>query len=475
MKPIVFDLDRSLSRVDTLMEQVVELALTRPFFLIRLALRAKSRLDFKREVFAAVSSKPTTVPLNSGALALIQQEAARGREVLIASASLQEVAESAVGGIGFAVPVLASQDMNLKGALKASELTRLFGEGGFDYVGDSRADLDVWKLADSGYLVGHTRDKNKFEALIGKPLTLIPRDGDLRSALEAMRPGHWVKNVLLFLTPLLAGSLGLSSALTLVSAFVSISLVASGLYLLNDVLDLKSDRMHPEKSKRAIASGLLDLRIALMLVPSLLIIGLALAVMSSGLLGLTLISIYAILSTSYSFLFKRVPVVDVVTLSLLYVFRIIAGGLLVGIPTSFWLLTFSFLSFLALALLKRTVELAGLQQNENLSENSMSRRGYSPKDLQWVRPLGVSLSASTILMLALYVEDKFALGSSETLLPFLLIPIWSVWVSKLWFDERHGRVESDPVRYALRNKFSLGLLISLGVIYSSITFLGGIE
>ena len=117
MKPIVFDLDRSLSRVDTLTEQVAELALARPFSLMRLALRAKSRLDFKREVFAAVNSKPGTVPLNSGALALLQQEAARGREVLIASASLQEVAESAVGEIGFAVPVLASQVVYLYGSL----------------------------------------------------------------------------------------------------------------------------------------------------------------------------------------------------------------------------------------------------------------------------------------------------------------------------------------------------------------------
>ena len=474
MKPIVFDLDRSLSRVDTLVEQIVELALTKPFSLVRIAVGAKSRLDFKRAVFAAVNPEPRFIPMNSSALALLHKEASSGREVLIASAALKDVAESAVGNIGITLRVLASEDSNLRGGLKASELTRLFGKEGFDYVGDSRADLEVWKVARNAYLVGNKRNKTKFEAIIGKPITLIPSDGDFRSALDAMRPGHWIKNALLFLTPVLAGALNLSSFFTLLVAFAAISLVASSLYLLNDILDLQSDRMHPEKSRRAIASGLLDLRIALGLVPLLLVLGVILAFLSSGLLGLTLISIYAVLSAAYSFLLKRIPVVDVVTLSLLYVFRIIAGGLLVGIVTSFWLLIFSFLSFLSLALLKRTVELAGLQVNENLSDNSMSRRGYSPNDLQWARPLGVSLSASTILMLALYVEDKFELGTSETLLPFLLIPVWSVWVSKLWFDEAHGRVDSDPVRYALKNKLSLGLLLTLGIIYASIILLGGI-
>lgn len=475
MKPLVFDLDRTLSRVDTLLEVAVRLAFLNPLRLLRAVLIAKTRLDLKKSIFelSRHGGIAAAAPLNEKVFELCKKEARLGREIVLATGSLREIADTTADSLGFGVRVLSSTEKNLKGQEKASVLRELYGVGGFDYVGDSSADKFVWDICDKGYFVGSKRKHLRFEKKFQKSLIFIPADARQVQAIAAMRPAHWVKNALLFLAPVLAVDLNVEALVTLLLGFLAFSLVASGLYIFNDVLDMSSDRLHHVKKQRVIASGILDLRLALFLIPLLLLSGLILAFMAATGLGLVLVVFYGVFSVAYSLVIKRIPVLDVIGLSFLYVYRIVAGGLLVGVGISFWLLTFAFLTFLSLALVKRSVELGALNLSASGEMHSMSNRGYEVRDLQWVRPMGIALSATTILVLSLYVEDKFALGDSQNLLPFALIPIWAIWVSRLWFDESHKRVDSDPVRYALSNPMSLALLATMASLYFFLTLLGG--
>ena len=138
--------------------------------------------------------------------------------------------------------------------------------------------------------------------------------------------------------------------------FVAFSLTASGIYLVNDLRDLAADRQHPEKRRRALASGALPLRIGLAAAPLLVLAGAALGAIAGA---LPVLALYAAMSIAYSFYFKSRPVVDVFLLAGLYTIRVIGGGVATGYQVTLWLLAFSSFLFLGLAMVKRVAGAAG--------------------------------------------------------------------------------------------------------------------
>jgi 4-hydroxybenzoate polyprenyltransferase len=178
--------------------------------------------------------------------------------------------------------------------------------------------------------------------------------------LRALRPHQWAKNALL-LVPALAAHLAWTPALglDLLGGFAAFSLLASALYLVNDVLDLRHDRLHPTKSRRPLASGQLSVATALGAAAVLFVAAAALALGRGVHFQLTLVA-YLAINLAYSLDLKRRPVLDVIVLATLYATRVVAGAALVGVPLSRWFLAFSLFLFLSLALVKRVVELQAL-------------------------------------------------------------------------------------------------------------------
>lgn len=467
---LVVDLDNTLSKIDILAEMTTQELLKRPISLVGGVIGTSNILEFKEKVAAGRSIRAESLPLNQEVLDLIEQRKSEGWKIVLATASVESVAKPISDSLEVFDEVIWSSQENLKGATKAARLEEMFGAGGFDYVGDSHADKMVWPSARERIYAGPSR--RKFRSL-SKDIPDL-RDLGVRAerwaGLRAMRPSHWVKNLLVFLPLFLLGDLGVITPeriLDLSLLFAAMSCAASGLYLINDILDTESDRSHPDKSKRSIAAGHLAAFDALLLSLVLMILAGITAWVAGGPSLVGLVAGYAFGSYLYSSILKKLPLIDIVFLTLLYLSRIFIGAWLVGIPVSFWLAVFAFFAFLSLASIKRLVELRMADNEGHQAELGLqSSRGYVPSDIKIVQPLGIAFAVASQLVLALYIHATFGNQGEVALAPMSLLLLWTVWMFNIWLDYARGRMDSDPVKHALKSKQSLVLLALIALAFA---------
>jgi len=288
--------------------------------------------------------------------------------------------------------------------------------------------------------------------------------------LRAMRPRQWLKNLLVFV-PMLAGhAVGSEPLLQSVLAFIAFSLCASSAYLLNDALDAQDDRLHPTKHKRPIAAGTLPLPVALAVSALLAPLALALSAWTDPLLLLT-VALYFVTTVVYSLHLKKLLMVDIVTLAVLYSMRVLGGAAATHIEPSFWLLTFSFFLFLSLALLKRHSELFNLQRQ---GKEQSRGRGYTTADRPLVGTMGINSAFISVLIFVLYFNSDNVLR----LYPhpaFLLgiVPLLVFWLGRLWALSFRGEVNEDPLLYVSKDRVSLCVIaLSLGLCVAGSLKLG---
>ena len=148
-----------------------------------------------------------------------------------------------------------------------------------------------------------------------------------------------------------------SKLMRVVITFVSFSLCASGVYLLNDLFDLEADRRHPKKKFRPLASGTLPVQVGLIFAPLLMLAGFLVAAQLPTKLVLGTVFVYTAATTLYSTYVKRIPILDVLLLTALYLMRILGGGIAAEVQVSPWLIAFSMFLLLSLAFSKRQAEL----------------------------------------------------------------------------------------------------------------------
>jgi len=272
------------------------------------------------------------------------------------------------------------------------------------------------------------------------------------SILKSLRPHQWSKN-LLVLVPVLAAQ-RLSDSATWVSvalAFVVMSLSASAVYLINDLKDVASDRAHPVKRHRAIASGKVSVPVAWTLSAFLaaLALGLASQVNSAT---LAFAALYLVANALYSFGLKKISILDVLLLAGLYSLRILMGGAATQIPISSWLVAFSTFFFLSLALAKRASELLATSREGRVKN---SRRGYMNEDYPLLVAIGVASSLAATVVFALYLHSEPILqryGRPDWLwLSCVSILYWSL---RLWLLTTRGDLKEDPLSFALRDRWS---------------------
>jgi decaprenyl-phosphate phosphoribosyltransferase len=152
----------------------------------------------------------------------------------------------------------------------------------------------------------------------------------------ALRPRQWVKNLLVLAAPVAAARIDERDVLVdTVAAFVAFCLASSATYVLNDLLDVESDRRHPTKRNRPIASGVLPVPVAVALGIALLVASLVVAFATTADLGITVVA-YVLLTTAYTLRLKDVAVVDLVAVAAGFVLRAVAGATATGVPLSGW-------------------------------------------------------------------------------------------------------------------------------------------
>ena len=279
--------------------------------------------------------------------------------------------------------------------------------------------------------------------------------------IRLMRPHQWLKNALVFVPMLAAHAFTPAALWHSVLAFVAFSLIASSTYILNDLLDLNADRAHPRKRNRPLASGAVSLSQGTLLMPVLALAGIAAALVSGpALLGMLML--YTLVTSAYSFRLKRLVVIDVCTLAVLYTLRILAGSAATGIPSSMWLLAFSTFFFFSLAAVKRQAELV-----DGISAGRVKAhgRGYHVDDLAIVGNIAVSAGMVSVLVLALYANSdpvQALYRTPETLWGICLVLLF--WNSRITILTQRGEMHDDPLVFAARDKVSLACGAIVGAL-----------
>jgi len=270
--------------------------------------------------------------------------------------------------------------------------------------------------------------------------------------LRALRVQQWAKNLLLFAPLLAAHEISLSVMLEVVWAFIAFSLCASGGYLVNDLLDLESDRVHPQKRRRPLASGVMPLPYALVATPLLFGAAFAISLVTLPLLFTAALAAYSVLTISYSVRLKTIAIVDVLVLSGLYTLRVLAGAVAAAVPASDWMLTFSMFLFVSLAFIKRYSEVAVLREQ---GVERTRGRDYAATDLELVRAVGATSGYLAVLVLALYIKsDKVVTLYRRPEILWLVEPLLLYWITRMWFIASRNRMHSDPVVFALKDRTS---------------------
>jgi len=447
------DLDGTLLLSDLLYESIAVLLRANPLYLFLLPvwlLRGKAHL--KRQIATRVSIAPEVLPYDPRVLELLRNTPNRPR--VLCTASDERLARPIADHLGLFDEVLASDGhVNLGGRAKANALASRFGNSGFDYVGNSWTDLHVWRHARKAWVVNAPRSLARAAARVTTVSGHMPsQGGSAKDWVRAIRVHQWLKN-LLVLVPLLAAHAFASapSVATASLAFLAFSLCASGVYVLNDLLDLPSDRQHARKRMRPFASGRVPVLHGLLATPLLTLAGLAIAWQVGPAFTLVL-GLYYLLTLAYSLRLKQVQMLDVTVLAGLYTLRIIGGAMAIDVPLSFWLLAFSMFIFLSLAMLKRYIELHGLLAS---GRQHASGRGYRTDDLPLMQSLGGASGYIAVLVLALYINspESLALYSHPQVL-WLLCPLLLFWVGRAWAIAHRGGMHDDPVVFAATDRGS---------------------
>ena len=468
---LCIDCDGTLLRTDLLHEGVLLLLKRAPWALFLLPFwLCRGKAYLKERIAERVRFEWEALPYNHEILALIRTAREEGQEVVLATASPGVWADGIAAHLGLFDQVVATgAGVNLSGERKARRLVEMFGAMNFDYAGNGRSDLPVWRESRACIVVSSDAGLVKAARGLGEVSIVVPvaRAGPL-TFLKALRIHQWLKN-LLVLVPLLAAHkvLGLNGIASAGVAFLAFSLCASAVYVINDLLDLEADRQHIRKRNRPFAAALIPVWQGVLMVPVLLSAAVALCLYLPASFAVVL-SVYFAMTLAYSLRLKRQVIVDVMLLAALYTMRIIAGAAATAVTPSFWLLAFSMFVFLSLAVVKRYSELYVTLQQQKASA---AGRGYWVTDLPVLASIGASAGMAAVLVLALYINDAetIKLYPAKMWL-WLAPPLMLYWISRVWMKTCRGEIDDDPVIFAIKDWQSLvvGALLACCFVLASV-------
>ncbi len=456
LHPLCVDLDGTLVKSDTLVDSLLVLLRTHPKLVLWLPVQfLRGKAAFKAYISESISLDVAHLPYNRQVIQFLQQERGRGRQIYLATGADLSIARRVAAHLGFVTGILGSDGVtNLTGKRKLSSLRGLLGSASFDYIGNDIQDLSL--LA------------NAIEPMVANPslglrlrlwvrgihpvLVFRERKHPLKSLLKAMRFHQWAKNLLIFVPLLLAHGLTIDRLLTALLAFCCFSLTASATYIVNDMLDIEADRRHPTKCLRPFALGDLSVFSGFGIVMAYLL----LALLGARLLPLAFnawLLFYLVSTLVYSLYLKSIVLVDVLVLAGLYILRLMAGGAATQTPISDWLAGFSMFLFLSLAIVKRFAELKNMAA---CGETPKNNRGYLFADLDQLRSFGTASAYAAVIVFAIYIggPDVITLYRHPRLL-WLIVPLMVLWLNWVWLLASRGKLDEDPVAFAITDRMSL--------------------
>jgi len=467
LRPLCVDLDGTLIKSDSLVDSLLVLMRTQPGRIFQLPgalLRGKA--GFKAFIARSVSMDIAHLPYNNTVLRFLHLEHARGRPLYLATGADMQLATRVGGHLGIFNDVLASDgSTNLTGRNKLDSLRAQLHSAAFDYIGNASPDLP---------LLAHATEPMVANPSIGLRLrlrargihptqTFVERRPVAISLLNALRVHQWAKNLLVFVPLLLSHAVTPQKLLTALVAFGCFSVTASAAYIVNDLLDIEADRRHPSKRMRPFAAGDLQAITGIFLAALLLLAGFFTA-RTLPWPFFDWLLIYLGTTLAYTWYLKRLELIDVLVLSGLYILRLLAGSAATQTPISHWLAGFSMFLFLSLAIVKRFAELENLRVSNASPQNG---RGYILADLNQLRAFGTASAYAAVVVFAIYISSTDVVKLyRESRLLWMIVPLMILWLNRVWLLASRGKLNEDPVAFALTDSISLviGLLAVMIVL-----------
>jgi len=462
---LVVDLDGTLINSDILIECINQFLIKSPLNIFRLIYWIIfGKTYFKNKLSLNIDIDIEKLPYNFEVIEwLISLKKNTGVKLILATGSHHYYANKVSKYLNiFDFVVSSNEFINMRGYVKANTLINLYGFKNFDYIGNSWDDVPVWSNANKVFIVStslrfinYIRTKFNVDKYfhIKQPFFIL-------EYIYAMRCYQWFKNLLIFIPLIASGQYYKSENIFLaLMGFIIFSICASSVYILNDLVDINEDRLHKRKKKRPFASGSISIKTGWFLSPIFLLISLFMSYFFMNLWFSFSLIIYFLLTLIYTFIIKKIPILDVITLAALYTLRIIAGTLAFNQDISFWLLLFSIFIFLSLALLKRFVEINDVSFIEK--NKTIPGRGYISADLEFVSYFGCSCGLISVLVFGLYIHDiQFLNKFSNPQFLWLICPILLYWIMRIWFLAFRSKMDDDPIFFALKDKVSW-LIVSI--------------
>ncbi|MEO0544107.1 MAG: UbiA family prenyltransferase [Pseudomonadota bacterium] len=461
--PLAVDLDGTLIAGDLLWEAVFALLRKAPWlvFLFPLWL-ANGKAVFKHEIFSRVELAPDALAYRADVVEWLQAEKAAGRNLILATASCQVKAQQIADHLGVFTEALGSdRNTNLRSKAKLALLIERFGDGGFDYAGNSADDVVLFDAARRAIVVAPDKVAGQWAAAHDVAPIVVPDRASFKDVVKMLRVHQWAKNLLIAVPAILDHQFfQVGTLLAIAGAFFAFSFLASSVYIFNDLFDLAMDRKHPTKCKRPLPAGRIMPGTGVQIAIGLIAISVAISLFLPPLFGAVLAG-YFVITTAYSLKLKRWLLIDVLTLAGLYTVRVIAGIAVVAAAPSFWLLAFSTFFFLSLALVKRYVELdhADIGEKERLSG-----RGYRPEDKEVIMQAGMASAFASIVVLALYLDSEaiYALYAHPWMI-WPLCPLVLYIIMRVWILAKRKEFNDDPVVF-ISTDWRSQLMVAFGAL-----------
>lgn len=467
--PLIIDLDGTLINTDMLHESTLQLLKKKPLDIFKIPFwLLKGKAVLKHKIAVLTQIEPGLLPYNQKLLTWLKEQREKGRRLILCTASNIVFANAIAKYLGIFDEVIASDHaVNLAGEHKALRLKQHFGETGFDYAGNSQSDIAVWKCARRAIIVNastHVTKKAREHCEVEE--IFPPIKYTLSVGKKLLRIHQWLKNALLFAPIIAAHQINNPETwLTLIIAFFSFSFCASSVYIINDLFDLDSDRHHPRKRYRPLASGTVSTKVGIMLIPILLSLSVGLACLVNPLF-LKWLLFYFTVTCAYSFGLKRLVLIDCLTLAMLYTIRILAGSAAAGLVLSFWLIAFSVFLFLSLAFVKRYAE---LEMQILKGKQKAHGRSYYTTDAPLIQTMGITSGYAAVLVLALYLNSEDVLRLYQnTAFVCGAVPVMLFWISWMWLQAHRGKMHDDPLIFAMKDKVSL----LSGMVFAGVLVIG---
>ena len=276
----------------------------------------------------------------------------------------------------------------------------------------------------------------------------------IKNVLKLIRPHQYIKNLFIFLPLFFIGQITNSELLTnALIAFISFSISASAVYILNDYIDIEEDRQHPRKKDRPLASGLISKKEAFSLIAIFSIIGIALMATQS-LKALIILLIYITLNIGYCFFFKHIAIVDITIIATGFVLRLFIGAFTSGISLSKWIVIMTFLLALFLALAKRRDDVLHFMNTGKKMRKSID--GYNLQFIDGVMMIMASVVIVSYILYATSLEVVQRIQSEYLYITSLFVVLGILRYLQIIFIENNG---GDPTKIIFKDKFVIFTIV----------------